>query len=140
MKYLSIIRYVLLIVSAILILAGAVTYTEGEENALFDTMLVWSFVMIILTIALTIIMPLIAVFQNPKSAVRSLIGLGIIVVVFLVSYALATDTPIPLASGKVIDDSFSLKFSDTALYATYIAFAGVILSILYGELYKVFKK
>lgn len=140
MKYLSIIKYVLLIVSAILVIAGAVTFVDGEENTTLNLMLVWSFVMIVLTIALTVIMPLITVFQNPKSAVRSLIGLGLIVVVFLVSYALATDDPITLASGKVIDDSFQLKFSGTALWATYIAFAGVILSILYGELYKVFKK
>lgn len=140
MKYLSIIKYVLLIVSAILVIAGAVTFVDGEENTTLNLMLVWSFVMIFLTIALTVIMPLITVFQNPKSAVRSLIGLGLIVVVFLISYALATDDPITLASGKVIDDSFELKFSDTALWATYIAFAGVILSILYGELYKVFKK
>ncbi len=133
MKYLSIIKYILLIVSAILVIAGAVT---GKV----DLMLGWSFAMILLTIALTIIMPLVAVFQNPKSATRSLIGLGVIVVVFLVSYALASDEPIKLASGKVMDNSFELKFSDTALYATYIAFAGVVLSILYGELYKVFKK
>lgn len=140
MKYLSIIKYVLLIVSAILVIAGAVTFVDGEENTTLNLMLVWSFVMIVLTIALTVIMPLITVFQNPKSAVRSLIGLGLIVVVFLVSYALATDDPITLANGNVIDNSFELKFSDTALWATYIAFAGVILSILYGELYKVFKK
>lgn len=140
MKYLSIIKYVLLIVSAVLVIAGAVTFVEGEENATLNLMLGWSFAMIVLTIALTVIMPLIAVFQNPKSAVRSLIGLGIIVVVFLISYALATDDPITLANGDVIDNSFKLKFSDTALWATYIAFAGVILSILYGELYKVFKK
>ncbi|MCC8062343.1 MAG: hypothetical protein LIO68_03760 [Rikenellaceae bacterium] len=140
MKYLSIIKYILLIVSAIVVIAGAVTFVDGEENATLNLMLGWSFAMVILTIVLTIVMPLVAVFQNPKSAVRSLIGLGVIVVVFLVSYALATDDPITLASGNVIDNSFELKFSDTALYATYIAFAGVILSILYGELYKVFKK
>lgn len=140
MKYLSIIKYVLLVVSAILVIAGAVTFVDGEENTTLNLMLGWSFAMILLTIALTIIMPLVAVFQNPKSAVRSLIGLGVIVVVFLVSYALASDEPIKLANGNIIDNSFELKFSDMALYATYIAFAGVILSILYGELYKVFKK
>lgn len=137
MKYLPIIKYALLIVSAILLVLGMV---QGEGSAALDVMLVWSFAMVILTIALTIIMPLIAVFQNPKSAVRSLIGLGILVVVFLISYALATDDPIRLASGKVMDDTFDLKFSDTALWMTYITFAGVVLSILFGELYKVFKK
>ena len=137
MKYLPIIKYVLLIVSAVLLAFGMV---QGEGSVALDVMLVWSLVMVLLTIALTIIMPLVAVFQNPKSAVRSLIGLGILVVVFLISYALATDDPIRLASGKIMDDSFELKFSDTSLWITYITFAGVILSILYGELYKVFKK
>ncbi|MDE5944206.1 MAG: hypothetical protein K2G93_01295 [Rikenella sp.] len=137
MKYLPIIKYALLIVSAILLVLGMV---QGEGSAMLDVMLVWSFAMVILTIALTVVMPLVAVFQNPKSAVRSLIGLGILVVVFLVSYALATDEPIRLASGKMMDDTFDLKFSDTALWMTYITFAGVILSILFGELYKVFKK
>ncbi len=137
MKYLPIIKYVLLIVSAVLLAFGM---GQGEGSVALDVMLVWSLVMVLLTIALTIIMPLVAVFQNPKSAVRSLIGLGILVVVFLISYALATDDPIRLASGKIMDDSFELKFSDTSLWMTYITFAGVILSILYGELYKVFKK
>ncbi len=137
MKYLPIIKYVLLIVSAVLLAFGMV---QGEGSVALDVMLVWSLVMVLLTIALTVIMPLVAVFQNPKSAVRSLIGLGILVVVFLISYALATDDPIRLASGKIMDDSFELKFSDTSLWMTYITFAGVILSILYGELYKVFKK
>lgn len=140
MKYLSILRYVLLIVSALVVIATAVSYTEGQESTALNVMLVWALVMVLLTIAATIVMPLIGVFQNPKSAKRGLVGLGVIVVVFLVSYALSNDNPIPLASGKVMDDSFSLKFSDTALYATYITFAGVIGSILFGEFYKIFKK
>ncbi len=140
MKYLSIIKYILLIVSAVLVVLGAATFVEGEESVTLNMMLVWALVMVLLTIALVIIMPLFAVFQNPKSATRSLIGLGVLVVVLLVSYALASDEPIRLASGKMMDDSFELKFSDTALYATYIAFIGVILSILFGEVYKLIKK
>lgn len=137
MKYLPIIKYVLLIVSAILLILGMV---QGEGSVALDVMLVWSLIVVLLTIAATIIMQLIAMFMNPKSAVRSLIGLGILVVVFLISYALATDDPIRLTSGKVLDDSFDLKFSDTALWMTYLTFCGVILSILWGEIYKVIKK
>lgn len=140
MKYLSILKYVLLIISALVVIGVAVTYTDGQESSMLNLMLVWAVVMILLTIAAIIIMPLVGVFQNPKSAVQGLIGLGALVVVFLVSYALSNDNPIHLASGKVMDDSFSLKFSDTALYATYITFAGVIVSILFGEFYKIFKK
>lgn len=133
MKYLSIIKYILLIMSAILVALGATGVMD------IDAMLLWAFGMIILTIALAIIMPVFGVLQNPKSATGSLIGLGSLVVVILVSYALASDEPIKLVSGKVIDDSFNLKFSDMGLYATYIMFAGVIVSLVFGELYKVFK-
>lgn len=140
MKYLPIIKYILLIVSAVLIVLGATTFVEGEESVTLNMMLLWALVMVILTIVLVIVMPLLAVFQNPKSAKRSLIGLGVLVVVLLVSYALASDDPIRLASGKLMDDSFELKFSDTALYATYIAFIGVIGSIIFGEVYKLIKK
>ena len=81
MKYLSIIKYILLIVSAILVVVGAATFVEGEESVTLNMMLIWALVMVLLTIALVIIMPLFAVFQNPKSATRSLIGLGVLVVV-----------------------------------------------------------
>lgn len=133
MKYLSIIKYILLIVSAILVALGATGVMD------IDAMLLWGLGMIILTIALAVIMPVFGILQNPKSATRSLIGLGALVVMVLVSYALATDEPITLASGKMIDNSFALKFSDTALYATYIMFVGVIISLVFGELYKAIK-
>lgn len=137
MKYLPIVKYVLLIVSAVLLIFGMV---QGKGSVALDVMLVWSLIVVLLTIAATIVMQLIAMLMNPKSAVRSLIGLGILVVVFLVSYALATDDPIKVASGKMLDDSFDLKFSDTALWMTYLTFCGVILSIIWGEIYKVIKK
>lgn len=137
MKYLPIVKYVLLIVSAVLLIFGMV---QGKGSVALDVMLVWSLIVVLLTIAATIVMQLIAMLMNPKSAVRSLIGLGILVVVSLVSYALATDDPIKVASGKMLDDSFDLKFSDTALWMTYLTFCGVILSIIWGEIYKVIKK
>ena len=141
MKYLSIIKYALLIVSTVLVIIGTVTFSDvAEVHSGLDTMLIWGLVMVVLAVVAVILMPLLGVAQNPKSAKRALVGLGALVVVVLVSYALATDEPIKLASGKVMDDSFDLIFSDTALWALYITFAGVIISILATEFYKVFKK
>ena len=141
MKYLSIIKYALLIVSTGLVIIGTVTFSDvAEVNSGLDTMLIWGLVMVVLAVVAVILMPLLGVAQNPKSAKRALGGLGVLVVVLFVSSALATDEPIKLASGKVMDDSFDLIFSDTALWALYITFAGVIISILATEFYKVFKK
>lgn len=141
MKYLSIIQYVLLIVSTALVVIGTFTYSDtSETNTGLDAMLVWGVVMVVLAVVAVVVMPLLSVVQNPKSAKRSMVGLGALVVVVLVSYLLATDEPIKLATGKVMDDSFDLKFSDTALWSLYIMSAGVVLSIVITEFYKIFKK
>lgn len=140
MKYLSIIKYILLLISAAVVLVVAVTFVDdGNESIPLNLMLGWAGLMVLLTIALTIVMPIRGVLQNPKSAIGGLIGLGLIAVVILISYVMASDEPITLASKKIIEDSFTLKFADTALYATYIVFGGVIASLVFGELYKAFK-
>lgn len=142
MKFIPYIKYILLVACVIAFAAGLATYDSAQPRLVtggLDFMFVFSFVLIVITIIASIVMPLVGIAQNPKSAVRSLIGLGIIVVVFLVSYLLSSDEPIALASGKMLDEPVSLKFSDMALYSTYIAFAAVILSIVVTEVYKLFK-
>ena len=141
MKYLSIIKYALLIVSTVLVIIGTVTFSDvAEVNSGLDTMLIWGLVMVVLAVVAVILMPLLGVERKPKRGKRALGGLGAFEGVGLVSFGLATGEPIKLASGKVMDDSFDLIFSDTALWALYITFAGVIISILATEFYKVFKK
>lgn len=133
MKYLSIIKYVLLILSVVLTVVGV---TELS----LDAMLLWAFGLLCLTIALAVIMPVFGLIQNPQSAGRSLMGLGLVVIVFVVSYMLADAEPIRLAGGtKVFDDAGQLLFADTGLYATYITFMAVIATIIVTEVYKIFK-
>lgn len=142
MKFIPYIKFVLLILCVIAFIAGVATYDSANPKVVtggLDFLFTWSFAMIVITIVSALMMPLFGILQNPKSAVRSLIGLGIIVVMFLVAYAMADTTPITLASGEVRDDLFELKFSDMALYSTYFAFAGVILTIVGTEIYKIFK-
>lgn len=133
MKYLSIIKYVLIVLSVVAVIVGL----SAPDN--IDVLFVWSYAMIFTTIGLTVILPLIGLFQDPKAAVRALIGLGAIVLVFVVSYALSSAEPITLPSGVVLDNVTALRFSDTALYAMYITFSGVIVSIVGSEIYKSFK-
>lgn len=134
MKYLSIIKYLLLVVSFVLVALGITGTME------VDTMLLWTGIVLALTVLLVLFMPLIGVAQNPKSAVGSLIGLGGLAVVCLIGWFLASGDPIRLANGELVDDAGKLKFTDMALIATYIMFIAVILSLAFGELYKAFKK
>lgn len=132
MKYLSIIKYALLLV-------GVIVGILGMTEVSVDTMLYWAYALIILTIVLTVALPLIGIAQNPKSAKKSLLGLALLVVVFGLAYAMSDATPITLAGGSVIDSEFALKFADTGLWATYFMFGGVIISIVGSEVYKLLK-
>lgn len=111
----------------------------GMVTGSVDLMLMWSYALIFLTIGLTVIMPLIGLLQDPKAALSSMIGLGAIILIFGVSYALSSAEPIYLANGTIMDNVTALRFSDTALYAMYISFSAVIVSILGSEIYKSFK-
>lgn len=142
MKFIPYIKYILLIASFVAVVAGIATYDSNEPRVVtagLDFMFVFSFVVVCITILTAIIMPLIGIAQNPKSATRSLIGLTVLVIVFIVSYLMSSTEPITLASGEVLSSPGSLIFSDVALYSTYITFAAVILSIVGSEIYKLFK-
>ncbi|MEG0601788.1 MAG: hypothetical protein RR980_00545 [Mucinivorans sp.] len=142
MKFIPYIKIVLLIACTIIAVAGMASY-DSEQPKLVTSgisfMLNFSFVLLLITAAAALLMPIVGIVQNPKNSLKSLMGLGLIVVVFLLAYAMSSADPIPLPSGKMLDNEFELKFSDTALYATYFTFAGVIISIVFGEIYKLFK-
>lgn len=142
MKFIPYIKLILLAASVIAFIAGVATYDADQPKVVtagLDFMFNFSVVIIFLTAAAAILMPIVGIIQNPQKSIKSLIGLGIIVVVFLVAYAMSSEETITVASGKVLDNVFELKFADTAMYATYFTFAGVIISIVFGEVYKLFK-
>lgn len=142
MKFVPYIKIVLLIACVIVAIAGMASFDSEQPKLITSAisfMLSFSFALIIITAAVAILMPIVGIVQNPKNSTKSLLGLAIIVVVFLVAYAMSSEEPIKVASGKMLDNAWELKFSDTALYATYFAFAGVIISIVFGEIYKLFK-
>lgn len=140
MKYLSILKYVLAIVSALIVIVGTVTFDPKTEGSLgLDVMLLWAAGIFILGVILVLAMPLLGIAQNPKSATKSLIGLGGLVVVILLAYLFASDEPIRATNGMLIDNTFQLTFSDMGLYTIYIMFGLVVLSMIATEVYKSIK-
>lgn len=142
MKFIPYIKIVLLVACAIAFIAGLASYDSTQDRVVtggLNFMFNFSAVLMILTALAAIGMPIIGIIQNPQKSIKSLLGLGIIIVVFLVAYLMSSEEPIKVASGKYLDNVGELKFADTALYATYFAFAGVVISIVFGEIYKLFK-
>ena len=75
MKYLSIIRYAFLAISVVTVLLFFVGLSD------VDLMLNWAYILLGLTIAVAILFPAANLAQNPQGAIRSLVGLAIVVVV-----------------------------------------------------------
>lgn len=139
MKYLSIIRIVLIVISVVVVAVPFMTQGSAPQPEV-DTMLRWTYAMIGLGLASVILLPLFNIAKNPKSAIRSLIGLAIVAVIVLIAYSLSDATPIYTPGNpEGYTDAMELKLSDTGLITTYIALGIAVLSILVTETYKLFK-
>lgn len=133
MKYLSIIRYILLVVSFLVV----VFYFAGITTNV-DTMLNWAYLLLGISIALAIVMPTFNFAKNPQGALRSLLGLVVVVVVLAVAYSMSDATPVETPAA-IYDNEMALRLSDTGLFTTYFAFGAAIVSIVVLEVYNMFK-
>ena len=92
-------------------------------------------------LVLAIMFPLINIISNPKGAMRTLIGVVAMLVIFFVSYLLSSDAPVPNpAANGYFTNSAVLKLTDVGLYAGYAIFVIAILVILWGEIRSAVKK
>lgn len=147
-KIVTIILWVLLIVSAVLIVSMMVNISENDADptmgSWINSNLVWSYVLLGIGAGIAILAGLFHMASDLKAAKKGLISLVFLVVVFLVSYLLASDT-IPQFAGvqRFINDGTLTpqvaKMVDTGLYATYILIGLAILSILFSSVTRLFK-
>jgi len=140
MKYISYVRYALMGISILfaLIFLGTMDQNLGEYPYI-DLLLRWTYIMLGVSISAMVLLPILGMIQDPKSAVRSLVGVGIVGVIVAICYAFSDATPV-ITPAKEFSNSLELRLSDTALYATYVALAIAVVSIFAGEIYKLFKK
>lgn len=82
-----------------------------------------------------VVFPIIQLIQNPKNAKGALVGVGVLVVVVGISYALAGDNN---PSNMEITAS-TAKNVGTGLYAFYLLAAVAIVAVVYSEVSKFFK-
>ena len=140
MKYISYVRYALMGISILfaLIFLGTMDQNLGEYPYI-DLLLRWTYIMLGISISAMVLLPILGMIKDPKSAVRSLLGLGIVLVILAICYAFSDATPISTPA-KEFTNPMELRLSDTGLYATYVALAIAIVAIFVGEIYKFFKK
>ncbi len=147
-KIVTILLWVLLIVSAVLIVSMMVNITDNEADptmgSWINSNLVWSYILLAIGAGIAVLAGLFHMATDIKAAKKGLISLVFLAAVAVVSYLLASDT-IPQFAGVqkfITDGSLTpqvAKMVDTGLYATYILLAIAVLSILFSSVTRLFK-
>lgn len=149
-KFAKILEYVLLAVGVVVIALFYFQNGSGDfalsnlakilsSVTLVDGILWWTYVLVILAIALIVVLSIVAVFGNKKSIKSTGIVLLIAVVLVAASYLLASGNPVAVNVATQPDPA-TFKMTDAILNLTYILFVGVIGSLLVGTVVNAFKK
>ena len=145
-KISSVVLYIVAGISVVLAglyyLGGSVPDTIGttfEEKNFTFIILIWAFILFLITGLVTIIFSLLNVISNPKVVKNFLIVLFMAVVLFVVSYLLASAKPLPNLNVEKLPTTTVLKWVGTGLIATYILAAVSFLGIIVSEIYNAFR-
>ena len=132
-KYLS---YLLLVVSAVLIIAF---YAMGTPETMVSTILGWAYILIGLAIVSMIVLPLF--FRDGKKTNKStLLAYGIFAVVVVVAVLFSSDAPLEGVTTSVEPTASDLKFTDGGVMAAGLLIAISFVAILVGSVKNLFSK
>ena len=129
--------------SVVIALVFFLRISNAEADALIgiaSSYILWAVVLLGLAALLSVLFPLVQFILNPKNAVKALVGLAGLGLVFLVAYFMADTTPIV---STVDNADFSnpavLRFADTGILATYFLFGCALLALVYTGVRGLFK-
>ena len=126
--------YIMYICFALILVVLGMFYFVGYNNPVgeynapehTETLIYLMYAMFGICVAVTVIGAIAqfgaALRDNPKSAIKSLIGLVLFVVVLVVSYGMGSDSPVVLADGSAYTDTGWLKITDMLIYSIYFLF------------------
>ncbi|WP_455672050.1 hypothetical protein [Phocaeicola sp.] len=96
---------------------------EYNEPAHTETLIYLMYAMFAICVAVTLIGAIAqfgaALRDNPKSAIKSLLGIVLLVVVLAVSYSIGSDASVMTGTGAYTD-AFWLKITDMLIYSIYL--------------------
>ncbi len=137
MKYLKYIQYLLFAISIVLLAVFYLTQTGSTTDKILDVNLFWAYALIGIGAALALFFPLTKAFKSKKGIITLLIVIAGVVVVIGGCYLLAPGNPIEI-NQEVSAATF--KFTDTALYVTYVFVAASIVALLWSAIRNSFKR
>jgi hypothetical protein len=132
-KILRIFLAVLLAISALLAL---LFYIDAISD---DVLIYWGYFLVIFTAVITILFPIVFLILNPKNSIKIFIGIGLMVVIAIIAYTLATVGFTDLQLEKLGITAGTAKYVGAGLIFTYILAALAVLSIIYASISRIFK-
>lgn len=105
---------------------------------LIDVGIYLSYFLLIAALGTAIALPLLNAIKSPSTFVKSLAGVGGLVVIFVISYALANDEVSPKAASLGVDANGS-KMIGAGLTMLLIVFIVAAIGVIYSEVNKALK-
>jgi hypothetical protein len=134
------------IVSLILILAAVVSivlvWSKGDveirdnaalQNQLLNPYFMTAYIALGLCIILSLLFPVINIITQPKNAVRVLIGLGALVLIGVIAFAVSGNEFTELQLRDLKTTEIVSRRVGAALIGTYVIGAAAVLAILFAE-------
>jgi hypothetical protein len=147
-RLLTIFMWVIIAVSAVLIVSMMVNISENKADPVMggwiNTNLVWAYILLALGAGIALVSGILQMVSDIGAAKKGLIALGAIALVAVVAYSLASDAiPQFIGVNKFIADGTLTpsiaKMVDAGLIATYLLFGIAILSIVWSSVSQIFK-
>ena len=118
----------------------AMPIEEQSTAMMFWNISYWSVMVLFAALGFALTQIIKGLIEDPKKQMGILIGVGALVIVFVVSYLLSSGTDIPKeVFEKTGSDYSSSKLIGACMYTVYVLFAGVILAAVYAEIAKKLK-
>jgi hypothetical protein len=147
-KIVTILLWVLLIISAVMVVSLMANISENDADPTMgswvSTNLVWSYILLAIGAGIVLIAGLYHMISDIKAAKGGLVALVFFAVIFGISYAFSSDAIPQFVGVQEFINSGALtakvsKLIDTGLYATYILLGLAVLSIVYSSVNRLFK-
>lgn len=105
--------------------------------------ILWAYILTAIAALLSVIFPVVFMFVYPKKAVKALLGIALIGIVFVIGYIFADSTPIPnigATPNPDFENAGVLVWSDAGLIATYVLSAVAVFALLFTGVRSIFTR
>jgi len=146
-KFSLLILGIISVILVVLIYVGGNTdsLTVGEESLTVpkftDALLYWQYFLVVLSIGITLLLTIYGFVKkfiaSPSDAFKSLLPLAIFAVIFIVAWFFGSADKVSIIGYEGTDnEGFWAQFTDMLIYAIYVLFIGIALTIVGSGIYR----